>query len=125
MIVPEKQSIAIGDYQYLLNFSRYDDEPKTLNSDEFKIVDQLTEKSSLKLLLNSKDEVDFGPQILKLFKENKEKRGTVKVPELSMETDLGMYHVKLIFKDIMSEKQPYNNRVNIYYTDAYLLIKLK
>ncbi|MDR6405624.1 MULTISPECIES: DUF4153 domain-containing protein [Chryseobacterium] len=125
MIVPEKQSIAIGDYQYLLNFSRYDDEPKTLNSDEFKIVDQLTEKSSLKLLLNSKDEVDFGPQILKLFKENKEKRGTVKVPELSMETDLGMYHVKLIFKDIMSEKQPYNNRMNIYYTDAYLLIKLK
>lgn len=122
MIVPEKQSIAIGDYQYLLNFSRYDDEPKTLNSDEFKIVDQLTEKSSLKLLLNSKDEVDFGPQILKLFKE---KRGTVKVPELSMETDLGMYHVKLIFKDIMSEKQPYNNRMNIYYTDAYLLIKLK
>jgi hypothetical protein len=124
-ILPEKQSIAIGSYQYLLNFSLSDNEPKILNGDEFKIVDQLTERSSLKLILNSNDEVDFGSQIVKLFKENEAKRETVKVPEVAMETDLGKYHVKLVFKEIIKEKNPHTNRVSIYYTDAFLLIKLK
>jgi len=124
-ILPEKQSIAIGSYQYLLNFSLSDNEPKILNGDEFKIVDQLTERSSLKLILNSNDEVDFGSQIVKLFKENEAKRETVKVPEVAMETDLGKYHVKLVFKEIIKEKNSHTNRVSIYYTDAFLLIKLK
>lgn len=125
VITPEKQSIEISSYQYLLHFFRYDQEPQNLNGDQFKIIDELAEKSSLRLTLNSKDEVNFGPQIIKLFKENKGKKGMVQTPDLAMEADLGRYHVRLVFKRMIREKYPYNKRENIYYEDAYLLVKLK
>lgn len=124
-ITSEKQTTEIGDYQYLISFSRYDQEPKKLNEDQFKFIDELTDKSSLKLILNDTDEVDFGPQIVKLFGEHKDKKNIVKVPEIAMESDLGKYHVKLVFQQITKEKYPYNKRSNIYYQEAYLLIKLK
>lgn len=124
-ITSEKQTTEIGDYQYFMSFSRYDQEPKKLNEDQFKFIDELTDKSSLKLILNDTDEVDFGPQIVKLFEEHKEKKNIVKVPEIVMETDLRKYHVKIVFQQITKEKYPYNKRSNIYYQEAYLLIKLK
>lgn len=124
-ITSEKQTTEIGDYQYLMSFSRYDQEPKKLNEDQFKFIDELTDKSSLKLILNDTDEVDFGPQIVKLFEEHKDKKNIVKVPEIAMETDLRKYHVKIVFQQITKEKYPYNKRSNIYYQEAYLLIKLK
>ncbi len=125
VLVPEKQVIEIGNYQYLLSFHRYSSDPQNLNEDQFKLTDQLTNKSSLALLLNSKQEVDFGPQIIQLFEENKTKNGTVKIPEIAMESDLGKYHVKLIFSEITREKYSDDDTASIYYENVYLLIRLK
>ncbi|WP_449398243.1 hypothetical protein [Chryseobacterium wanjuense] len=124
-ITSEKQSIEIGDYQYLMSFSRYDREPKKLNEDQFEFIDELTDKSSLKLILNETDEIDFDPQVMKLFEDHKNEKNIVKVPEIAMESDLGKYHVKLVFQQVTKKKYPYNKRSNIYYQEAYVLIKLK
>ncbi|RLJ32346.1 uncharacterized protein DUF4153 [Chryseobacterium sp. 7] len=125
VLVPEKQAVELGNYQYLISYHRYSRDPQKLNNDEFELKDQLTDESSLKLTLNSKEEVDFGPQIIKLFEENKNKTGNVKVPEITMESDLGKYHVKLIFSEITREKYSEQDTASIYYESVYILIRLK
>ncbi|MEJ5048592.1 DUF4153 domain-containing protein [Chryseobacterium culicis] len=125
VLVPEKQVVEIGNYQYLISFHRYGSDPQKLNDDQFELVDQLTENSSLKLKLNSKEEIDFGPQIIRLFEENKNKNGNVKVPEIAMESDLDKYHVKLIFSEITREKYADDDKASMYYENVYILIKLK
>jgi len=125
VLVPEKKVVEIGNYQYLISFHRYSRDPQKLNDDQFELVDQLTENSSLKLKLDSKEEVDFGPQIIRLFEENKNKNGNVKVPEIAMESDLGKYHVKLIFSEITREKYADDDRASMYYENVYLLVRLK
>ncbi len=125
VLVREKQAVELGNYQYLISFYRYSRDPQTLNEDEFELKDQLTNKSSLKLILNSEQEVDFGPQIIRLFEENKNKTGNVKIPEIAMESDLGKYHVKLIFNEITREKYSEQDAASIYYENVYILIRLK
>ncbi|WP_079241449.1 DUF4153 domain-containing protein [Chryseobacterium indologenes] len=125
VLVREEQAVELGNYQYLISFHRYSRDPQKLNDDQFELTDQLTEESSLKLSLNSKEEVDFGPQIIKLFEKNKNKKGNVVIPEIAMESDLGKYHVKLIFSEITREKYSDNDTASIYYENVYILIKLK
>ncbi|MGE8513195.1 MAG: DUF4153 domain-containing protein [Chryseobacterium culicis] len=125
VLVPEKQVVEIGNYQYLISFHRYSRDPQKLNDDQFELVDQLTENSSLKLKLNSKEEIDFEPQIIRLFEENKNKNGNVKVPEIAMESDLGKYHVKLIFSEMTREKYADDDKASMYYENVYLLVRLK
>ncbi|MDR6457667.1 hypothetical protein J2786_000760 [Chryseobacterium vietnamense] len=124
-LVREEQAVELGNYQYLISFHRYSREPQKVNNDQFELTDDLTEKSSLKLSLNSQEEIDFGPQIIKLFEENKNKTGNVKVPEIAMESDLGKYHVKLIFSEITREKYSENDTPSIYYENVYIFIRLK
>lgn len=125
VLVREENAVELGNYQYLISFHRYSRDSQKLNNDQFKLTDQLTEKSSLKLSLNNQEEIDFGPQIIKLFEENKNKTGNVKVPEIAMESDLGKYHVKLIFSEITKEKYSEDDNASIYYENVYILIKLK
>ena len=125
VLVPEKQVVELRNYQYLISFHRYNRDPQKLNNDEFELTDELTDNSSLKLSLNSKEEVDFGPQIIKLLDKNKNKNGNVKVPEITMESDLGKYHVKLVFSEITREKYSEQDTTSIYYESVYTLIRLK
>ncbi|WFB68132.1 DUF4153 domain-containing protein [Chryseobacterium sp. WX] len=125
VLIRKEQAVEIGNYQYLFFFHRYSRDPQQLNNDQFELTDQLTEKSSLKLSLNSQEEIDFGPQIIKLFEKNKNKKGNVLIPEIAMESDLGKYHVKLIFSEITREKYSENDTASIYYENVYILVKLK
>ncbi|AYZ11773.1 DUF4153 domain-containing protein [Chryseobacterium arthrosphaerae] len=124
VITSEKQAIEIGSYQYLLNFTPYKKGPQKVNGDTFEVTNLLEKESSLKLKLNT-EEIDFGPQVMKLLEDNKNKTGIVKVPDISMESDLGKYHIRLILNEIVREKFPYDHHINIYYDNAYLLIKPK
>ncbi|WP_433629307.1 DUF4153 domain-containing protein [Chryseobacterium cucumeris] len=125
VLIRKEQAVEIGNYQYLIFFHRYSRDPQQLNNDQFELTDQLTEKSSLKLSLNSQEKIDFGPQIIKLFEKNKNKKGNILIPEIAMESDLGKYHVKLIFSEITREKYSENDTASIYYENVYILIKLK
>ncbi|RNA62300.1 DUF4153 domain-containing protein [Chryseobacterium nematophagum] len=124
VINSEKQALEIENYRYFIEFPRYDLEAKSINTnDQFKIIDDLSGHLSLKVILNSTKEVDLGPRIEQLLKKYEGKTGSITVPEISMESDLGNYHIKLIFKNIIKEKNPYDKNANIYYDNVYLLIK--
>ncbi|RMZ59947.1 DUF4153 domain-containing protein [Chryseobacterium nematophagum] len=124
IINSEKQALEIENYRYFIEFPRYDLEAKSINTnDQFKIIDDLSGHLSLKVILNSTKEVDLGPSIEQLLKKYEGKTGTITVPEISTESDLGNYHIKLIFKNIIKEKNTYDKNANIYYDNVYLLIK--
>ncbi|NIF06014.1 DUF4153 domain-containing protein [Chryseobacterium sp. Tr-659] len=124
IIIPEKQAIEIDGYQYMLFFLPVKNEPQLLNGDQFEIVNQLSNKSSLKVKLNSKEETDFGPQIIKLVKKYKDKRETVKA-DMNMESDLGKYHIKIIFNEIILNKYYDEGLPDIYYENVILLVRPK
>ncbi|CAA7386037.1 DUF4153 domain-containing protein [Chryseobacterium fistulae] len=124
VINSEKQALEIENYRYFIEFPRYDLEAKSINTnDQFKIIDDLSGHLSLKVILNSTKEVDLGPMIAQLLKKYEGKTGTITVPEISLESDLGNYHIKLIFKNMIKEKNPYDKNATIYYDNVYLLIK--
>lgn len=119
-LLSENNAIKINDYTYLINLL-YNNENKEINGDRFNIVKR---NSVLKIILNSNEEVDFTPAINKIIETHKNKTGTIKLPEISIESDLGKYHVKVVFTSITREQNLYNKE-NIYYEDAVLLVKEK
>lgn len=118
----ETDVVNIENYQYLIKFQSYSQESKEINGDLF-LIDNKTEK--IKVILNSKEEVDFTPAIDKLFKDNIHRSGTVKLKEVAVESDLGKYHIKIIFPTVTTQKDTYSKGGNIYYNDALFLIREK
>lgn len=121
----EKQYITIDNYQYFFNLRNYNDDTKEINGDKFNIIERSDKGITLKVDLNSKEEADFTPGINNLFKEYSGRKGVIKLPEISLEKDLGKYHIKVVFLNISNDKSPYNKTGNIYYDNAVLLIKEK
>lgn len=118
---------AINGYKYLINFNSYDQELRTINGDTFQIDNQteINNKGAIKVILNSKETVDFSSEMNKLFKNNAGTTQTVQLKEISMESDLEKYHIKIVFSNISRDKAPYSKQSNIFYDDAVLLIKEK
>lgn len=121
----EKQYINIDNYQYFFNLRNYNDDTKEINGDKFNIIERSDKGVILKVDLNSKEEVDFTPGINNLFKEYSGRKGVIKLPEISLEKDLGNYHIKVVFLTISNDKSPYNKLGSISYDNAVLLIKEK
>lgn len=120
------KGIQIDGYQYLINFNSYNQEAGEFNGDTFNIDNQLINNSeTLKIILNSKEEVDVSPAINRLFEGHKGKNGTLQLKEISVEDNLGKYHIKIVFPSISNEKISNNQQYNIYYESAVLLIKEK
>lgn len=124
-IISEEKVMPVEGYQYLIPVKQYK-QTAEINGDHFELM-RIPQKSVLKIVLNSKEEIDFTPAINKLFKENENKAVTLYLPEISMEDNIGKYHVKLVFSDITKEKSGNrNNQIeNIYYGNAMLLIRKK
>ncbi|MDQ0064950.1 DUF4153 domain-containing protein [Chryseobacterium lathyri] len=123
----ESKIVDIRGYQYLINFNSYNQESKDINGDTFQIDNQteVNNMRTIKVILNSKEAVDFSSAMDKLFENNAGKNKTVQLKEISMESDLGKYHIKIIFPDISRDKAPRENQKNIFYDNAALLIKEK
>ncbi|KFF23565.1 hypothetical protein [Chryseobacterium vrystaatense] len=120
------KGIQIDDYQYLINFNSYNQEAGEFNGDTFNFDNQLINNSeTLKNILNSKVEVEAIPAINRLFEDHKRKNGTLQLKEISVEDNLGKYHIKIVFPSISNEKISNNQQYNIYYESAALLIKEK
>jgi phage antirepressor YoqD-like protein len=123
----ETKIIDIRGYQYLINFNSYSQDSKNINGDIFQIDTQseVNNEKAIKIILNSKETVDFSPAMNKLFESNTGNTETVKLKEISMESDLGKYHIKIVFPNISRDKTPYNKQKNTFYDNAALLIKEK
>jgi hypothetical protein len=123
----ESKVINIQGYQYLINFDSYNQQLKDINGDTFLIDSQtgVNNGKTIKVILNSEETVDFSPVIDKLFENNASHSGTIKMKEISMESDLGKYHIKIVFQNISRDSSPYNKQKTIFYNNAVLLIKEK
>lgn len=123
----ETKVTPIQGYQYLIHFDSYNQESRTVNGDAFQIDNQteINNTKTLKVILNSKEAVDFSSTMNKLFENNTGTTQTVQLKEISMESDLGKYHVKIVFSNISRDRAPYSKQSNIFYDDAVLLIKEK
>jgi len=123
----ETRVTNIQGYQYLINFNNYNQELRDINGDTFEIDNhtEVNNNETIRVILNSTESVDFGPAMNKLFENNVSKMGTVTMKEISMESDLGKYHIKIVFQNISRDKTPDNNKKNILYDNALLLIKEK
>ncbi|WP_223608103.1 DUF4153 domain-containing protein [Chryseobacterium sp. OSA05B] len=123
----ETKVTPIQGYQYLINFNSYNQESSNINGDTFLIDNQKDNNNArtIKVVLNAKEAIDFSSAMNALFEKNKGKTETVRLKEISMEGDLGKYHIKIIFPNISREKASYNKQYNIFYEDAVLLIREK
>ncbi|UWX62036.1 DUF4153 domain-containing protein [Chryseobacterium oranimense] len=123
----ETRVTNIQGYQYLINFNNYNQESRDINGDTFEIDNQteVNNNRTIRVILNSTEAVDFGPAMNKLFESNTSKTGTVTMKEIAMESDLGKYHIKIVFQNISRDKTPDSNKRNIFYDNAVLLIKEK
>lgn len=120
------KGIQIDGYQYLINFNSYNQATGEFNGDTFNIDNQLRNNSeTLKIILNSKEEVDVSQAVNSLFENHKGKTGTLQLQEISVEDNLGTYHIKIVFPSISKEKISNNQPYHIYYETAVLLIKQK
>lgn len=123
----ETKVTLIQGYQYLINFNSFNQESRTINGDTFQIDNQteVNNARSIKVSLNSKETVDFSSAMNKLFEDNTGNTETVSLKEIAMESDLGKYHIKIIFPSISRDKASYNKQYNIFYEDAVMLIREK
>lgn len=125
-VISDQNIIDIKDYQYVFYFNRYNHSNKKIGSDNFEIYDRVTDENpQFKVILNSDEEADFSSLIKDLVKKYKGKSGKVNVPEISMEADLGDYHLKMILGNFAIDQYRSNTYPNVTYDDAYLLIRKK
>ncbi|WP_333853242.1 DUF4153 domain-containing protein [Epilithonimonas sp.] len=125
-VISDQNIIDVKDYQYVFYFNRYNHGNKKIGSDNFEIYDRVTdEKPQFKVILNSDEEADFSSLIKDLVKKYKGKAGKVNVPEISMEADIGDYHLKMILGNFSINQYRNNTYPNVTYDDAYLLIRKK
>ncbi|MBB6369793.1 DUF4153 domain-containing protein [Chryseobacterium shigense] len=123
----ETKITYIQGYQYIINFNNYSQESGNINGDTFLIDNQALVNNSriIKVVLNSKEVVDFGPAMNRLFENNTSQIGTVRMKEISMESDLGKYHIKIVFPSISRDKTSDNKQNDIFYNEAVMLIREK
>jgi hypothetical protein len=125
-VISNQNIIDVKDYQYVFYFNRYNHSNKKIGKDNFEIYDRVTDENpQFKVILNSDEEADFSSLIKDLVKKYKGKAGKVDVPEISMEADLGDYHIKMILGNFSMDQYRSNTYPNISYDNAYLLIKKK
>lgn len=111
----------IDGYSYICRLRNLNEEGVKLNNDTFYLKNKLFEDNKeFSISLNSTEKADLMPQILKLLHNNQ--NGRIEVPQISLETDLGKYRVKILFENMVREKVSLEKE-NIYFDDALILIK--
>lgn len=113
----------ISGYQYMMRIREIKNEGIPLNNDRITIYNRLFDvRREFSITLNGNQKLDFTQQILN--KINTGKSGRINVPEISVEGDLGKYHVKIYFENLVREKVN-SQKETVYFNDGYLLIREK
>ncbi|RTY89128.1 DUF4153 domain-containing protein [Flavobacterium sp. GT3R68] len=119
-----KQSYyTINDYQYAVSKNLMYRQTK-IHNDYFWLRETFGENPILELSLNSNEKVDLLPLIDKLFEKHTILNGEIEANNISLEIDLGKYHIKLFFKDIVKTTSPEGKHRYII-DDALFLIREK
>jgi len=118
----------IGDYQYIANFQKlkspgnnYDLKEINIGEDKIIIEHKLDDYENPQFLisLNADAKIDLISQISGLFEKYKNQSGTYEVREISIEKDLGKYHIRFFFDTLSKTNKTY------YFNNAQILIRKK
>jgi hypothetical protein len=112
---------AVDDYQYVITQSQLADGVK-INGDLFTIENEMSGKAPVfTVQLNSREKADLLPSVRKLFERYGENNHPVETDSLFIETDLGRYHVKVIFDDL--NESVFQSETTYYFFNALFLVK--
>ena len=115
---------TVADYDFVAFENQLLNESLTLGTDKLEITKRLYgSDNEYSISLQTGEKVDLLPLINQLVKKYEHSEGQVIVDDLSIETMLGNYTVKIVFDQINRYN---NNDANPYYFDnALVLIKIK
>lgn len=112
----------VNDYEYLIPQDNLLGDGIKLGEDHLTLINEMDkEKLLFKLKLNSVEEVDLAPLINALFNKQTIIDGEVKTDNLFIESNIGNYHVKVVFGEISRTTE--NKAVNYYFSNASFLIR--
>ncbi len=113
----------VGDYDFVAFENQLLNESLTLGTDEIQIIKKLYgSDNEYSISLQTGEKVDLLPLINQLVKKYQHNEGQVIVNDLSIETMLGNYKIKIVFEHINRNN---HNDLNPYYFDnALVLIKI-
>ena len=111
----------IENYDYYISVDLLRQEELVFNNDKFEIIAPNTNKNLLVFAIN-KEQWNITPFLEKTIAAHKEESGIIPVSEITAEKDLGAYHVKIVFNNLIRE----NVQDSVfYYNTPILLIKKK
>ena len=111
----------IGDYQYAIQEDELLYGKVTFNNDEFSLKKVTYTDPVFELTLNASEKVDFMPLITQLFDRHRNRLGDVTTDTLFVESDLGSYHVKVIFGNM--SRSGIRDENDYYFDNALFLIR--
>ncbi|WP_304342740.1 DUF4153 domain-containing protein [Chryseobacterium koreense] len=121
-IMAENKFHSIAGYEYVASAANYRMGDLRFNGDTFTFSRNENAGKMLAITLNGKETWDISPLIRQYLNQYKTQSGQITVPEISFESDLGNYHLKMVFDNLTREK---HQKEQIFYNEAYLLIRKK
>lgn len=120
----EKSFISLDGYEYMIGLDSFENDAESnISGDRFQVQEKAP-GAHLKVTLNKNEEADFSNDIDALMNRYKNKTGNIKLPEVTLEKELGNYQLKVTFRNLTREKNAYGTE-NTYYDHGFLLIKKK
>ena len=121
-LVAENRLRSVQGYDFFARVGNFrDTEGLTVGQDIFTITSQQKEKLLI-ITLNTNENWDASAEIKALMAKHSNRTGRLSVPEITLEHDLVDYQIKIIFDNLFRENF---GRENIYFSDAYILIRKK
>lgn len=117
-LVTENRFYLINDFHYFKKIPDFGGNIITIDEDTFKIINS---NHKFSVILNNTEEWDTSISIQQILGKYKNKTGKIEVPEISTESDLGNYHLKIIFENLVRN----HSEKDFYFGEAYLFIKKK
>ena len=121
-IVSENKFHSVSGFEYVTSIANYREGELKFNDDNFLINSQFPSAELLSITINGQQKWDVTPFIKNYLEKYKNQSGQISEPEISVEHNLGNYHLKIIFNNLVRENF---QREQIYYNDAYLLMRKK
>lgn len=114
----------VNGYDYVLLENSILNAGATLGNDKMILTKNLYgQNPNYTLQLSTGEKADLLPLVSNLMKKHKGASGFVPATDLFIETDLGPYHIKIIYETI--NQTGYNSTTDFYLENAIYLVKIK
>ncbi len=113
---------SIYEYQFMVAHQEFENRTVALGNDSLKLIYSSSGDHEYKLVLNNDETLDLIPLINEFFEKHKTARNYQQLEEISVEGELGKYHVKVLFQSI-NRSELANGKFSYWYNNPIFLIK--